>query len=423
MSAFLRKYKVSVIFLLLASLASCTKPTYPAGKIEESILKLCKGEYKLDDVKVKIVGSTLGVYIPVEGLVDPDLKLNEKASKKIENVALSIHRVITSTDMPLKFYILTARDVKTTGAEFMLTGFVYDVVRVRLYDISRGEYFQRILRDFRFNPAIAGEQKVKELFNALNQNASMAENLKSIFYPIYIIGKKGTQRVKIINVESKEISDHESLFYVKTSEEYEASPGFEAYTAIFPSGFNNEYLLLIDLSLFASPVKEVISKYFYSNNEIRQRNLKEAFEQYIDLGIIGIDGFPKKDIGLGWFLSQQLSRRIKSLFEEDKNLKNNFKITSSQGNLKDNVLQFKFNITLNNNQAGYEEIVFSKIIKMVGTVLHLYAFEEYKGVEFINIAGGEKKIYLSKENLEKFRKDKIDIKDIMINNKISVFGI
>ncbi|MCX5692680.1 MAG: hypothetical protein NTX47_03235 [Candidatus Omnitrophica bacterium] len=413
MREYLTKYKVLFISLILASLSACDKPTYPTGKIEESVLKLCKDEYKLDNVKVKIVGSTLGVYIPLEGLVDPEMKLDQKAGEKIQDVALSIHRVTTSTDMSLKFYILTARDTKTTGAEFILTGFVYDVVRVRLFDISRGEYFQRILRDFRFNPAIAGEQKVRELFNALNQNSPLTETLKSILYPIYVIGKKNTQKIEITGIESKEISDHESLLYVKTAEEYDISPGFEAYAAIFPPGFKNEYLFLIDISLFTSPVKEIVSKYFYSNNEIRQRNLKDTFEQYKDSGIIGIDGFPKKDLDLRWFLSQQISRRIKSIFEEDRKLKNIFKVVSSQGEIKDQVFQFKFNITLNDGKTGDERIIFSNIIRMAGTTLHLYEFEEYKGVEFINLANAEKKIYLSKEDLGKFRKDRIKIESLL----------
>jgi hypothetical protein len=329
--------------------------------------------------------------------------------EKIEDVALSIHRVTTSTDMPLKFYILTARDTKTAGAEFILTGFIYDVVRVRLFDISRGEYFQRILRDFRFNPAIVGERKIRELFDALNKNSPLTETLKPILYPIYVIGKKDTQKIEITDIESKELSDHESLLYVKTVEKYEASPEFEAYAAIFPPGFKNEYLFLIDISSFTSPMKEIVSKYFYSNNEIRQRNLKDTFEQYKDSGVIGIDGFPKKDLDLGWFLSQQISRRIKQLFEEDKKLKNNSKVVSSQGEIKDRVFQFKFNITSNDGKAGDEKIIFSNIIKMAGTVLHLYGFEEYKGMEFISLANAEKKIYLSKEDLEKFRKNKLDI--------------
>ncbi|OIO34736.1 MAG: hypothetical protein AUJ70_00415 [Candidatus Omnitrophica bacterium CG1_02_40_15] len=406
-------HKTLIAFLILVGLSACNKPSYPTGKIEESVLKLCKNEYKLDNVKIKILGSTLGVYIPVEGLIDPDLKLNEKAGKKIEDVALSIHRVVTSTDMPLKFYILTARDTKTTGAEFILTGFVYDVIRVRLFDISRGEYFQRILRDFRFNPAMAGEQKVKELFNALNQNTPIAESLKPIFYPIYAIGKKDSQKIEITSIESKELSDRESLFYVKTTEEYKASPEFEAYLTVFPPGFKNEYLILVDMSSFINPVKEVVSKYFYSNNEIRERKLKDTFEQYNDFGIIGVDGFPKKDLDLGWFLSQQISRRIKSIFEEDRKLKNDFKVISSQGEIRDKIFWFKFNITSNHNQVADKKIIFSRIIKMTADVLHLYAFEEYKGVEFINFTENEKKIYLSKEDLERFRKDEIKIDPLL----------
>ena len=409
----LNKYKLLAIILLSTALSSCNKPSYPTGKVEDSVLKLCKDEYKLANVTTKITGSTLGVYIPIDGLVDPDLKLNQDAGKKIEDVAMSIHRVITSTDQPLKFYILTARDTKTKGAEFILTGFVYDVVRVRLFDISRGEYFQRILRDFRFNSSIAGEQKIRELFNSLNQNASLAENVKSVFYPIYMIGKKNTQKTEITEVESKEISDHESLLYVKTKEEYEVAPGFEAYTAIFPPGFTNEYLFLTDLSLPSSPIKEVVSKYFYSNNEIRQRNLKDTFEQYKDTGLIGIDGFPKKDLDIGWFLGQQISRRIKSLFEDNKKLKNTFKVVSSLGGIENKVFRFKFNISSDKNLPENEKRIFSEILKMTGTVLHLYSFEDYKGVEFINGPNAERKVYLSKEDLEKFRKNKIKIEKLL----------
>ncbi|MDP2921959.1 MAG: hypothetical protein Q8O12_06320 [Candidatus Omnitrophota bacterium] len=409
MIPFFKKYKTLLIILFAVILSGCKEPTYPTGKVEESIRKLCKDEYKLDNVKTKIIGSTLGVYIPIEGLVDPDLKLNEKAGKKIEDVALSIHRVITSTNELLKFYALVARDTKASGAEFILTGFVYDVIRVRLYDISRGEYFQRILRDFRFNAGIAGEQKIRELFSALNQNPALAENLKSIFYPVYIIGKKDTQKIEITDIESKELSDHESLFYVKAVEDYEVSPGFEAYTAIFPPGFNNEYLVLIDFALLNSPIKEIIPKYFYLNNEIRQRNLKDTFDQYQDTGFIGIDGFPKKDLDLGWFLSQQISRRIKSIFEEDKKLKKKFSVASSQGEIKDGVFQFKFSITPDASKPGDEKIIFSRIMKMSGAVLHLYRFEGYKNVEFINTAGTEKKINISKQDLESLRKDKIKI--------------
>ncbi|MFA4991440.1 MAG: hypothetical protein WC569_02550, partial [Candidatus Omnitrophota bacterium] len=239
---------IPAVFLLTLSLCGCDKPSYPAGKVEDSLIKLCEDEYGLTDVKVKITGSTLGVYIPIEGLVDSNLKLDKDAGEKIEDVALSIHRVTTSTDMPLKFYTLTARDTRAIGAEFILTGFIYDVIRVRLLDISRGEYFRRILRDFRFNPAIMGEQKIKEFFDALKKDPALAERVKFLFYPIYAIGKKDTQDIRINEMDAKEVSEREALLYVRTIESYEVAPGFEAYLAIFPPGFNNEYLVLIDLS-------------------------------------------------------------------------------------------------------------------------------------------------------------------------------
>ena len=429
-----KQCKFFFLFFFLSIIPACDKPTYPREKLEESTIALCKNEYKID-VKVKIVGSTLGVFIPIEGLIDPDLKLNKDAGKKIENVALSIHRVTTSTDLPLKFYAMVARDTKMPGAEFVLTGFIYDVVRVRLFDISRDEYFKRILRDFRFNPIVTGEEKIKELFKGLNQNPASIESLKPIFYPTYTIGKKDSQKIEIVEMQSKEISDREALIYVKTSETYEIAPGFEAYLAIFPPGFINEYLFLVDLSMFPNSIKEIVPKYFYSNNEIKQRDLENTFEQYKDLGYIDSKGFPKKDMDLGWFLSRELSRRIKAMFEEDTKLNKMFKVDSVHGEIDNKIFRFKFAVTplneilqpfglqdepsrknrkKNSPRAQLNELMVSKIIKLTGYVLHRYDFEDFEAVEFINTVDkeNEKKIYLLKDDLERFRKGKLKIKDI-----------
>ena len=404
------------VFLISISIASCDKAikaTYSKEKVKESIKKLCKDEYNLDSVEVKIIGSTLGVYIPIEGLVDPDLKLDKDAGEKIEDVALSMHRVMMSTDRPLKFYTLTARDTKTIGAEFVLTGFVYDVVRVRLLDISRGEYHKRILRDFRFNPIVTGEAKIKELFLALNENSPSIESIKPIFYPIYAIGRSGSQKIEIAEMTSKEISDKESLFYAETREQYEPLPGLEAYKAIFPPGFTNEYLILVNISMFPNPIKEIASKYFYSGTEIRQRNLKDTLKQYNDIGYIGIDGLPKKDLKDDWFLNQQIARRIKMLFEEDKRLKEKFSVEASEGLINNKVLQFKFSIVSNEPSGKDDEIVFSKIINLIATTFHRYAFDDFEGIELIDTKPGGKKVYLSKDEVESFRRRRIKIENII----------
>ncbi len=400
------------VLLFLLSISSCDKATYSKEKLEQSVIELCKNEYDLD-VAVRITGSTLGVYIPIQGLVDPELKLDQDAGEKIEDVALSMHRVMMSTDKPLKFYVLTARDTATLGAEFVLTGFVYDVVRVRLLDISRGEYHKRILRDFRFNPFVAGKSKIEELFDALNEDSSLIQSIKSVFYPIYAIGKKGSQKIEILEIKSKEISTQESLFYVKTKEYYTPLPGFEVYKALFPPGFNNEYLFLVNIAMFPNPIKEIVSKYFYSGTEIRQRDLKETFNQYQDIGYIGIDGLPKKDLGADWFITQQIARRIKILFGEDKRLKQKFTVQASEGLINNKIFQFSFSIASNEPSDKDNEIIFSRILKLAGKVFRRYSFEDFEGIELIDTQPGGKKVYLSKDDLKRFRRNRIKIKDII----------
>jgi hypothetical protein len=405
--------KFLFIPLFLVLLSSCDKPTYSKEKIKESVIELCKNEYNID-VKVRVTGATLGVFLPVDGLVDPDLKLNESAGKKIEDVALSMHRVIMSTDMPLKFYALTARDTKTPGAEFILTGHAYDIVRVRLMDISRGEYHKRILRDFKFNPVIIGETKIKELFRALNENSQSTENLKSLFYPIYAAGEQNSQKIDVKGITAKEISEQEALFFIETSEYYKPLAGFENYRAVFPQGFNNEYLILVNISVFPDIIREIVPKYFYSGTEIRKRNLRETFDNYKETGYIDIDGLPKKDLTLDWFLSQQIARRIRALFTENKNFKNKFTAAASQGSMNDKIFRFELGISPDNISAEDSALISSEILKLAGTILHRYNFEDFEGVEVIEAKPGGKRIYLSREQLELLRKGEIEIEDITL---------
>jgi hypothetical protein len=411
MSTRLLKFLLPLLFLL--TLASCEGATYSKERVEQSVVELCKNEYDLD-VEAKIIGSTLGVFIPIEGLVDPDLKLDQDAGEKIEDVALSIHRVIMSTDKPLKIYTLTARDAGAIGAEFILTGFVYDVVRVRLLDISRGEYHKRILRDFRFNSIVTGAAKIRELLDAANKNSPSVQKIKHLFYPIFTIGAEGSQKIEITDIEAKEISEQEALFYIKTREYYEPIEGFEVYKAIFPPGFQNEYLILTNITLFPNPIKEIVSKYFYSGTEIRQRNLSDTFGQYKDTGYIGIDGLPKNDLDPGWFLSQQIARRIKILFGEDKRLRGRFTVQDSQGLIDSKVFRFTFSISSEEPTIDDEKIIFSRILKLAGEVTHRYGFEDFEGIELLNTSPGGKKLYLSKADLEKFRRNRLKIKDILL---------
>jgi hypothetical protein len=152
----------ALIFLSLA-LSSC-QPTYPKEKVTDSVIKLCEKEYNLKDVRAKIIGKTLWVYIPLERLVDENLQLDKEMAETIEDVALNIHRVALSTDRKIDFYVLVASDIKHIGADFTMIGYVPDIKKVILMDISRGDYLQRILRDFQANPRALNDKEGRHVY-------------------------------------------------------------------------------------------------------------------------------------------------------------------------------------------------------------------------------------------------------------------
>lgn len=403
-------FHLPIIFLF----SGCEKPTYPKEKVEESIIQLCKKEYNLD-VKTRILGKTLAVGIPIEGLVDENMRLAEEAGDKIEDVALSIHRVTMSTDRDLEFYILTALDKKLIGAQFMLIGYLYDVKRVRLLDISRGEYHRRILRDFKFDPKILGENRVLELFSRLNSNDEETKALMGLFYPVYSISVEGSQRFEIIDLESKQISAQEALIFVNTKEYFNIKPGLEGYLAFFPSGFENEYLFLINISTYPNIIKEVISKYFQTPQEIKQRFLKETFDSYKDISLLDSEGLPIRDLSIGEFLTEQMVRRIKSDFEEDRILKKIFQAPTAEGIIDKRTFRFRVGAIpiAKLDIKKIEKIIFEKTFKTAAEVLRGYWFEDFDGIEVTLLLPEQRTKFLDKETLEKFRKKKIKIEEIL----------
>ena len=151
--------------LLLVTLSGCG-PTYPKEKIPEAIVDLCNKEYKVI-VDTKVSGSTVVVYLPIEDLFDSVLNLSSAASKKINDVILSVSRVTLSTDAKFDFYVVIAQDPKTPEVEIVYIRYVDDVKRFFLGAISRDEYIRRALIVLRTPPQAERERILKDLFSKL----------------------------------------------------------------------------------------------------------------------------------------------------------------------------------------------------------------------------------------------------------------
>jgi len=179
-----KNFKFYIVLLpftfLLFTLPGCG-PTYPKGKIEESILKLCKDEYKLD-VKVETIGHTIAIYVPLPDLMDFTFAITKSASEKINDVILSVSRVTLSTDAEFNFYCIIAHDVKMPEIQIVIIKSVDDVKRFLLNDISRNEYSKRMIVDLRLNPQSQKERAIKEVFQKMNLDKKWQEEVMNDFF-------------------------------------------------------------------------------------------------------------------------------------------------------------------------------------------------------------------------------------------------
>jgi hypothetical protein len=88
--------KLLLLYAVLSSLllAAGCGVTYPKETLRESVIKVCKDEYKLD-IDAGVFGNTLAIYLPIENLFDPTLNLSQHAQEKIQDTLLGASRVVS----------------------------------------------------------------------------------------------------------------------------------------------------------------------------------------------------------------------------------------------------------------------------------------------------------------------------------------
>lgn len=180
MKKFLFFLLVTGYWLLAISLTGCG-PTYPKEKFADSIVRICKQEYKLD-VKVAVVGKTVAIYVPLPELWDMTFSLTKQAGEEINNVILSVSRVSLSTDAKCDFYVVIAHDVRIPEIQIVLIKYVDDVKRFMLNDISRGEFSKRMLIDKRISPQAKKEHAIKEVFEKMGLDKKWQDAVMNDFF-------------------------------------------------------------------------------------------------------------------------------------------------------------------------------------------------------------------------------------------------
>lgn len=182
--------KICLALVLICGCTSSTVPTYSKEKIEPAIQEICKAEYNLD-VKAKLAGDTLWVYLPVEDIFTKSdkpettteiFKIEEikdefkegvfRLDYKIQNIPPteqknyyqinkdvsedmgSIWRVIRRVTFSMehskygepKFYGLVTADIKN-AFEIITLVYYLDLKKISYGLISYDEYYHRAIQD------------------------------------------------------------------------------------------------------------------------------------------------------------------------------------------------------------------------------------------------------------------------------------
>ena len=471
-----RKFKITsigcVTFLLGANffLAGCDKATYPEDKVESGIKEICKSEYKIDDVEVKFAGSTIGVFLPLKKLFQTDIRQEilsgqisnleslfepePEAMDQLENVLFTISRVLLSSDRKLDFYILQAADVESTGLQLVLMGFMDDVRRVRLWDISRNEYRKRVLHELKFNRSVLWEKPVRALLREVNSlnyenlvknyfvERPTPEQASPLFYDLLATREnKRALKIEIEEIKSRSYRDEQALVYAKIKEVYEPKEGVSAHSFAYPSGTVLEYIFIVQPHDRQYKINQIVPLYYLDETkQLRKVPLPPELDLAQNLETWS-ERFQVEEIILGEFLARQLNRRVQGLLLSDERIHHT--IRHAQVNFdyrKDSVasgkphfaLYFDFLTKAMKKSAGrtVEQVIadedvlylFNLIILEFADLVRSYRFNDYEYLELIWEPGGTASVLqLFPERLDLFRVKKLSISALLESPSNAIF--
>lgn len=339
----------TIVIIAAPFFFSGCEATYQANNLETALKDILRDEYDIHEVEVKVVGKTLGVYLPLDKLFSANLdafsagdiepgienlfRFNPQAMEIVEDVLFTTSRVVLSTDRDIDFYVLKAVENKSTGIEFVLTGYVMDMKQVRYWAISLSEYRKRLLHDLSVNRTIVWKRTVTDFFDLIGTSATTdylgtyfakdvtVKDLSPFFFTqIAEAAYKDDLQYELIDIRTKPINEREVLVYVKLKETFTAKPDYEDYTFLFRDGKQHEYLFVLQAEKMSYKIRQVIPFYFIDKeNTLQTIDFPEELKIYDNIDS-WTEEFELEDISMGEFLARQITKRLQAVLADDENL-------------------------------------------------------------------------------------------------------
>jgi hypothetical protein len=445
-----RFFVISSLVLYSAVFSGCGPVTYPEARCKAALQEIALKEYKIPHIEVEFVGTTLGVFLPLDKLFASDLKEalmsgkvtdmeslfqpTEEAIDKVEDILFSMSRIMLSTDKKIDFYYLQATDVEKSGMDLTFIGQIDDLKRVRFWDIPRSEYRKRIVHDLHMNRAALWHRSVRHFFKDLNeatandvrdryfQNTASAKWMEEFFYKDAGGNDMLRSRAKwvVLDLKSIPIQDNDIVVYAKA----EAVPKDPQDAGFKPQVM--EYLFQVATTDDTEKIRRIIPMSYLDD--------KSAAPDFTFTRAMVTKSLPNwetefktPNITMGDFLSRQLTRRLQILATEDERISNTFSSVKLVVRFETKPQpSFLFNqvaslkdpkaIAYTPGQGIHDDVLYfwDRVAREFVEVLRSYSFQDYRSLRF-QLSQGDKTLtwVATKEDLELFRRHKRSLRDIL----------
>jgi len=446
-----RFFTLSFCVLLPAVLSGCGSATYPEARCKEALQEIALKEYNIPHIEIEFVGTTLGVFLPLDQLFAADLKEalmsgkvtdmeslfqpTEEAIDKVEDILFSMSRIMLSTDKKIDFYYLQATDVEKSGMDLTFMGQIDDLKRVRFWDIPRSEYRKRIIHDLHMNRAALWHRPVRHFFKDLNE--ATVSDVQDRYFPNTDQAKwtgeffftdahgrelpRGRAKWTILDLRSIPIQDHDIVVYAKA----EVAAKDPAETSFRPKVM--EYLFQVSTAGDTEKIRRIIPM-AYLDDKAATPDFTFTREMVAKSLPNWEKEFKTPDITAGDFLSRQLTRRFQMIAAEDERISNTFASIKlvvrfeprpQPSFLFDAVASLRNpkEVAYSLGQGIHEDVLYfwDRVAREFVEVLRSYSFKDYEFLKFQLSQGGKTLTWATtREDLELFRRHKKSLKDILV---------
>ncbi len=435
----------------LSVLSGCGSATYPEARCKEALQEIALKEYKIPHIEVEFVGTTLGVFLPLDKLFAADLKEalmsgkvtdmeslfqpTEEAIDKVEDILFSMSRIMLSTDKKIDFYYLQATDIEKSGMDLTFIGQIDDLKRVRFWDIPRSEYRKRIIHDLHMNRAALWHRPVRHFFKDLNEatvsdvqsryfpNTPEAKWAREFFFTDAdgFVGPRGRAKWTVLDLKSIPIQDNDTVVYAKA----EVAPKDPADTGLKPQVM--EYLFQVSTAGDTEKIRRIIPMAYLDD-----KTATPDFTFTRDMVTKSLPNweaeFKTPNITTGDFLSRQFTRRFQMIAAEDERISNTFasvKLVVRFEPEPQRCFLFSAVAPLRNpkeiaytpDRGLHEDVLYlwERMAREFVEVLRSYSFQDYQSLKFQLSQGGKLLTWIApREDLELFRRHKKPFKDILV---------